>query len=144
MTKFSGLHEDFSARKVVAGSSDRNFGLVFAVVLTVLAGFPLLRDGNVNFWLLGPAACFAAAAWIRPALLRPLNRAWHKFGLALNAVVNPVVLAIIFVTAIVPIGLLMRLTGKDPMNRRWDGAAQSYWTERQPPGPAPETMKDQF
>ena len=41
-------------------------------------------------------------------------------------------------------GYVMRLLGKDHLNLRWDPAAKSYWIERRPPGPAPETMKNQF
>jgi len=73
-----------------------------------------------------------------------LNRAWMKLGLLMFKVVNPVVLVLIYGVAMVPIGLLMRLTGRDPLRLKLDPAADSYWIPRDPPGPAPETMINQF
>ena len=67
-----------------------------------------------------------------------------KLGLVMFKVVNPVVLALIYGLTMVPIGLLMRLTGRDPLRLRIDPAAESYWIVREPPGPAPDTMINQF
>ncbi len=79
-----------------------------------------------------------------PKLLAPLNHLWFKFGLLLHKIVNPVVLAIMFFLVITPIGLLMRALGKDPLRLRLDKAATSYWIDRTPPGPSPDTLGDQF
>jgi hypothetical protein len=59
-------------------------------------------------------------------------------------VVNPVVLGLIYLSTIVPIGLLMRLRGRDLLSLKFDRQAASYWMVREPPGPAPETMIRQF
>src|SRR5216684_492634 len=53
-------------------------------------------------------------------------------------------LGVLFYVCITPIGFLMRLTGKDPMRRSFEPAANSYWIVRKPPGPAPETFRNQF
>ena len=49
-----------------------------------------------------------------------------------------------FSTTVAPIGLLMRLFGKNPLRLKFDRVAHSYWIERNPPGPAGATMKNQF
>ena len=77
-------------------------------------------------------------------MLRPLNIAWTRFGLLLHAVVNPVVMALLFYGTVLPTGLVMRALGRDLLRLRRDPAAESYWIARQPPGPAPDTFKDQF
>jgi Saxitoxin biosynthesis operon protein SxtJ len=59
-------------------------------------------------------------------------------------VVNPIVLGLIFLTTIVPIGLIMRACGHDPLRLKRDPQASTYWVKREPPGPAPETMINQF
>jgi hypothetical protein len=69
---------------------------------------------------------------------------WHRLGLLLFAVVSPIVMGVVFYTTVVPIGLLMRLVGKDPLRLKFDRAARSYWIERDPPGPAGAQMKKQF
>jgi hypothetical protein len=90
------------------------------------------------------AALFLAAALLRPALLNPLNRLWLKFGLLLHRVVNPIVMGLLFYGTVWPTGLVMRALGKDLLRLKRQPEAHSYWIVRAPPGPAPETMKDQF
>ena len=79
-----------------------------------------------------------------PRLLRIPNALWQKLGRALNRIVSPIVIGFVFVTAVVPTGLLMRLFGKDPLRLRFDREATSYWIERRPPGPPGDTMPNQF
>jgi hypothetical protein len=73
-----------------------------------------------------------------------LDRLWLRVGLVLHRVVNPLVLGVMFYGVITPFGLAMRWAGRDPLRKRFDPLAQSYWIERRPPGPAPETMSNQF
>jgi hypothetical protein len=77
-------------------------------------------------------------------LLRPFNRLWFRFGLLLSRVVNPLVMGLLFYFTVTPIGLIMRALGKDPLRLRFDRGARTYWIDRQPPGPEPETMRQQF
>jgi hypothetical protein len=81
---------------------------------------------------------------LRPAVLNPLNRVWLKFGLLLHKVVNPAIMALLFYGTVLPTGLIMRAMGKDLLRLKREPDAASYWIVRAPPGPAPETMKDQF
>ena len=53
-------------------------------------------------------------------------------------------MGIIFFLVVTPTGILMRLTGRDPLNRRFERSASTYWITRTPPGPEPDTMKNQF
>ena len=62
----------------------------------------------------------------------------------LYKIVNPVVLGLLFYVTVTPIALLMRVLGKDPLRLRRDSDAASYWIDRTPPGPVPESMKNQF
>ena len=146
-------HEDYSRDEAIEGSSDRSFGLtvggiLLAIVLVRLA-FQWWRSGAVTLgWLelaLGGVGCaLFLLGLIAPAILAPLNRAWMKLGLLLFTIVNPIVLALIFLVTIVPIGLALRAFGKDPLRLRFEPDAKSYWIEREPPGPTPESMPQQF
>jgi hypothetical protein len=137
-------HEDYTREEKVEGPSNRGFGLVFTGVFTVIAGWPLLAGRPVRWWSLAVAACFLGLALIAPGVLTPLNRVWLRFGLLLHRCVSPIVLAVLFFTTVTPIGLLMRALGKDPLRLRFDRETPTYWIERQPPGPAGETMSRQF
>ena len=73
----------------------------------------------------------------------PLNRAWFKLGLGLNRIVNPVLMAILFFGAVVPLGWYLRRRGEDLLRVKMKPQA-TYWIAREPPGPAPNSMKKQF
>src|SRR5260221_2716184 len=137
-------HEVFSRDEKVAPGSDRSFGLVMAGALAALTSLNAWHSGRLWPWAGGLAALLLAAALLRPSVLNPLNRIWLKFGLLLHSVVNPVVMALLFYGTVLPTGLVMRMMGKDLLRLKREPAAESYWIVRQPPGPLPETMKDQF
>lgn len=138
------MHERFDRDDPAAGSSERGFGIVFAVVFGIVAAWPLLDGRGPRLWALAIALLFLAAAFLRPALLTPLNRQWTRLALLLHRVVNPIVMGLLLFVVITPFGLVRRLFGRDPMRRRFDPAADSYWIRREVPGPAPETMTKQF
>jgi hypothetical protein len=137
-------HEDLSREQQIEGSSDRAFGIVFAVAFTVIAIWPLLFRGELRLWSLAVAIPFALVAWLRPTLLAGPNRWWMKLGLLLGKVVSPIALGILFFAVLVPMGFLMRATGKDPLRLKREAGAESYWITRAPPGPPPDSMKNQF
>jgi hypothetical protein len=137
-------HESYTRDEGVQGSSNRSFGLVFAGVFALITFLPLISGGGLRLWAIVPAVAFLVAALTFPRVLTPLNRLWMRFGLLLHRIVSPVVLGIMFFGVITPMGVIMRMLGKDPLRLRLDKAAASYWIERTPPGPAPETFKDQF
>jgi saxitoxin biosynthesis operon SxtJ-like protein len=137
-------HEDFSRQDEIKPSSERSFGLVVAIFFLIVTFWPVIRAEPVRWWALGMAAVFAAVALLWAPALTPLNKAWTKFGVLLYRVVSPAVMAILFYVTVTPIALLMRLLGKDPLRLRRDRNAKSYWIDRIPPGPAPESMKNQY
>jgi hypothetical protein len=136
------LHEDLKRDDAPKPSSDRGFGMVFAAVFAIVGCWPLLDGAAPRLWALAIAAAFLAATWLAPRTLGPLNRLWTRFGLLLARVMNPLVLGLLFYGVVTPMGLVMRMLGKDPLRRRFEPGAQSYWIERRPPGPAP--MSRQF
>src|SRR5471032_2471981 len=137
-------HEVFSREEKVVAGSDRSFGLVMAAALAIVTSLNAWHSGRLWPWTGGLAALLLAAAWLRPAALHPLNLLWLKFGLLLHRVVNPVVMALLFFGTVWPTGLVMRMMGRDLLRLQRDPATASYWIVRNPPGPSPETMKDQF
>jgi hypothetical protein len=137
-------HEVFSREEKIVAGSDRSFGLVMAGALAVVSCVNVWHTGRVWPWTGSIAALFLAAALLRPAILHPLNLLWLKFGLLLHQVVNPVLMALIFYGTVLPTGMVARLMGKDLLRLKLQPDADSYWIPRTPPGPAPETMKDQF
>jgi len=126
------------------GSSDRFFGLVFTVFFLIVAVWPLLHGKSLRPLGFVAAGIFLTLALTVPVLLAPLNRLWTKFGLLLHRITSPIILGIMFFGVITPIGLLMRLAGKDLLRTKFDRNADSYWIKREPPGPEKTSLKQQF
>jgi hypothetical protein len=138
------FHENLVREEDVVGSSDRTFGGTLAVIGIAIGALKLWR-GHGSGWLwLAAATVLLLLALFWTAALAPLNRLWLRFSLVLYKVVNPIVMALMFFATVVPTGLVMRALGKDPLRLKRDPKAASYWIVREPPGPAPETMKHQF
>jgi Saxitoxin biosynthesis operon protein SxtJ len=132
------------ARDDVKLPSERSFAHVFAVVFALVGLLPLLHGGSVRLWCFGVAAVFLLLGYLLPTALRPLNKLWFRFGLLLHAIVNPLILGAMFFLAVTPMALLMRAWGKRFLNMDFDASAKSYWIERKPPGPTPQSARRQF
>lgn len=116
-------------------------GTVFAVVSAIIAY--VFRD-NFTVLAIAGSACvvFAGLAFVAPALLRPLNLVWFRFSLLLHRIVNPIILGLMFVLAIVPFGIAMRIW-RDPM-RRQRTKGETYWIPREPKSRDTHSMTNQF
>jgi Saxitoxin biosynthesis operon protein SxtJ len=124
--------------------SNRSFGWTFSGIFLAVGVYGLWRGGAVLSWLLVAAVVMAAVTVTREAWLTPLNRAWMRLGELLGRVVNPLVLGLIFFGVFTPVGLVMRIWGRDAMARRFKPDLKSYWLERDPPGPADDSYRNMF
>ena len=79
-----------------------------------------------------------------PKTLSLLNTYWTKLGLFLSAIVSPIALGVLFFGVITPYGWLMKKLGKSFIPTYFDPKAESYWITRDPAGPAPESLNNQF
>lgn len=123
--------------------NDRKFGFVFAIALTALCGFLWLIFGALFRGLLIAAAVFAVFALIAPGVLLPFNRIWMAFAGRLGTANNFLILGIVYFLVILPVGLFMRIIGRDLMHRKIDRKAETYLTpvDRQTDS---DTMRDIF
>ncbi len=137
-------HESLERSDVIEGSSNRTLGLVFGAVFLLVGLYPWVFGRPVRLWSLGVAAAFALIALALPSVLGPLNKIWTRFGLLLHKVTSPIVLGIMFFLVVTPTALLMRVLGKDVLKLRRDAGAPTYWVDRQPPGPKPDSLPNQF
>ena len=121
-------------------SSNRSFGILFGIIFAVIAFWPLKSVGEIRVWSLAVASIFLLLGLINSKLLYPLNFVWVKFGELIGKVVAPLVMALVFFIILTPIGLFLRLIGKDLLNIKLN-QNKTYWIKRdKEPGP----MKRQF
>jgi len=138
------IHENLYRLTKARKASDRSVGLVFSVVLTIVGLLPLLDGIEPRLWALIAAGILMLLAFTKPQLLGPLTRAWMGLGQILHVVISPIILGLIYVLAVIPTGLGLRLFRKDPLRLKFSTAIRSYWIQREPPGPAPNSLKNQF
>jgi Saxitoxin biosynthesis operon protein SxtJ len=110
----------------------RTFGLAF-LVAGGLGGFLLawrfgLGAPSIVLWALAPIG--GLLALVAPRALRPLYILLTVLAWPIGMVVGTVSLAVVYYVVITPLGLVFRLLGKDPMSRRFDRQAATYWIER--------------
>ena len=121
--------------------SDRNFGIVFSIFFLVISLWNFFSDGSIKTWAILIAIVFIIISFVVPKILHPLNKIWFKFGLLIGAIVAPIVMGIIFFAIVTPTGLIMRLIGKDLLNKKINKTVKSYWIQRKQ---MIGTMKNQF
>lgn len=138
------LHEDLARGEELKPGSDRSFGLVIAGALVAISLISWWHSHTSWHWTLPIAGIFSGLALFYPRALKLLNFLWFRLGLMLHTVINPLVMGLLFFGAVTPTALVMRLRRKDLLRLQHDPQCASYWIERHPPGPAPETLKDQF
>ena len=121
-------------------SSNRSFGIVFFVVFLLIAIYPILKNEEARLWSLLISSAFLILGLVNSQILTPLNKLWFKFGLLLGKIISPLVMGLIFFLVVTPIGLIMRILGKDVLNLKYN-KNKSYWIEKKGPK---SRMKNQF
>ena len=127
--------------KKIKISSNKSFGIVFFTFFLIIAFWPLTNGENIRIWSLVVSIVFLILGIINSKILTPLNILWFKFGLFLGKIISPIIMAVIFFLVVTPIGLLMRLFGKDVLNLKLNKKKTSYWIEKVGPK---SKMKNQF
>ena len=122
-------------------SSNINFGLVFFFIFLVVSIWPLTHNESPRIWSAIISLAFLILVLTRSKLLTPLNRLWAKFGIILGSIIAPIVMGVVFFLVITPIGLVMKIIGKDLLSIKYDKKKETYWVKRDKPT---STMKQQF
>jgi hypothetical protein len=134
-------HVSFDTPRV---SSDRNFGLTFAIFFLVLGLWPIVRGDSLRVWSLVLAALLFGVALFSPHFFAVPNRLWFRFGLVLGKFMTPIVVVTLFLVVILPVALILRMLGKDILGLRRDSTLETYWVPRESRGLTPESLNDQF
>ena len=111
-------------------SSNKSFGILFCIVFVLIAVWPVMYEGSLRIWPIPISLIFLVLGLLNSKLLSPLNLVWVKFGELLGKVIAPIVMAIVYFVIITPIGLFMRLAGKDLLNTKFS-KDNSYWIKRE-------------
>ena len=120
--------------------NNKEFGILFFIVFLIIGLWPLLNNSSIRIWALIIALLFLVLGILNLQILTPLKKGWIKFGELLGKIISPIIMGLIFFLIITPIGLFMRLIGKDLLNLKYNND-KTYWTKR---SKDINTMKKQF
>ena len=127
----------------VVRQSDRAFGLTFTVLFALIfVIFYLVFEFDV-LWALWVSIAFLVISLFSPSLLLPLNRLWAVLVGKISHFNNHILLGLFFVLFMFPIGIVLRLFGHDPMDRKKDKNEKTYWKKIERHTDS-ETLKDMF
>jgi len=131
---------NFMKNNEIKISSNKSFGIVFAIVFFLIALWPIIKSDDIRIWSLIVSIIFLILGIMNSSILTPLNKIWFRFGIFLGNLIAPVVMGIIFFFVVTPIGLIMRLLGRDLIKLKKNNE-NSYWIEKKD---AESSMRKQF
>ena len=111
-------------------SSEKSFGIIFAVIFFLIGLWPILSLGSIRVWSIILAIVFLTLSFFKPKLLRPLNLTWIKLGEILGKIIAPIVMALVFFVILTPMSFLVRALGKDLLRLKFS-KNNTYWIRRQ-------------
>jgi hypothetical protein len=110
----------------------RDFALTTGAIVAVLFGlfFPWVFDREFPVFTDWPwifLVVFGAWGLIAPMSLKPVYNVWMKFGLFMGSyIMTPIIMFVVFFVMFMPMGLIMRLFGKDLLAMKLDSSSESY------------------
>lgn len=126
----------------------RSFGLTVGAVLLVIAIVVVWRSGwtpaSASYALGGAGAALIILGVAFPRILKPVHLGWMTLALVLGFIMTRVVLTAVFYLAVMPTGLVLRLLGKDPLHRRIDPEASTYWIPKAYDDPSPSRLEKYY
>ena len=122
----------------------RRFGVTVAIPLALLAGLGVWRGHTILPAVLGGAGVILAFLGVfAPTLLGPVHTVWMKVADALGWFNTRVLLGLVYFLVMTPTGIVMRLMGRDPLDRRLKDRP-TYWIERKRHADARGSMEHRF
>ena len=110
--------------------SNRSFGILFFIVFLLIAIWPVFKGETFRIWSLSISLIFLILGLLNSKLLSPLNKIWVKFGELLGKIIAPIVMGVVYFIVLTPIGLFMRIIGKDLLNIKFS-KSNTYWIKRE-------------
>jgi len=108
----------------------REFGLTIGIILVILGGIAVWRGKCVGAIFLTLGTVLIVLGLGAPEFLKIPQKLWMGLAVAIGFFMSRLILTILFYTVITPIGIIVKLLGKDVLNERIDKKAASYWIDR--------------
>ena len=111
--------------------TNRSFGILFFIVFSIISIWPVLSGGELRLWSFILAIIFLIMGITKSRFLTPLNIAWIKFGELLGVIISPLIMGLVYFLVLLPIGILMRVLGKDLLSLKFNKNIETYWNKKE-------------
>ncbi len=112
------------------------FGLLLPVFFAIVGALVWRRTGSLAagtaVWAVGGTVSALFAVW--PASRHRIYVGWMYAVYPIGWTVSHLLLGMVYFVVITPIGLALRILRRDPLERRFDGEATTYWVRHNPAG----------
>jgi hypothetical protein len=109
-------------------------GALFALFFGLIGAISYWRfhapERAFVFWAVGVGLCLLYYAV--PPIRRSLYIGWMYAAYPIGWTISHLLLGITYYLVLTPIGLIMRLVRKDPLQRRFESETESYWSAHSP------------
>jgi hypothetical protein len=139
------MHIINDIKNIKSGKKElREFGLVVGGVLLALGSVMIMRGKPLAPYFMGLGFVLIPMGLAAPKALIPLQKIWMAFAVIMGFVMSRVVLTILYYMVVTPIGLIMKMLGKDILDEHIDKRSPSYWKELPKEAKAKESYEKQF
>ena len=111
--------------------TNRSFGILFFIVFSIISIWPILSGGELRLWSFIVAIIFLIMGITKSRFLTPFNIAWIKFGELLGVIISPLIMGLVYFLVVLPIGILMRVLGKDLLSLKFNKNIETYWNKKE-------------
>lgn len=132
-------------KNIKTGKKDiRSFGITIGIILLIIAGFLFYKEKESFQLFIYIAGSFIGVGLIVPVILKPIYLIWMMFAVILGWFMTRLILSLLFYLVITPIGLVLRVLGKDLLNLKKQEVQDSYWNMRDPQIEQNQNYEKQF
>lgn len=112
-------------------NTNRSFGILFFIVFFIIGIWPILSGNELRLWSFIIAIIFLIMGITKSRFLTPLNIAWIKFGELLGIIISPLIMGLVYFLVVLPMGILMRVLGKDLLRLKFNKNIETYWNKKE-------------
>ena len=132
-------------KNIKTGKKDiRSFGITFGIIFLIIAGFLYYQEKDSFQLFIYIAGSFISLGFLIPIILKPIYLVWMIFAVILGWFMTRVILNLLFYIIITPIGLFLRIIGKDLLDLKEKKNKKSYWNIRNSEDEQNQNYEKQF
>ncbi len=120
------IHEMVSDKQTV-----RKFGIIFSVILLAIGSWMWYKSNPLWIWFGGGGILMALVATLVTVVLMPLYKGMTVLAIIIGYFISKLILTLMFILFFIPIGFIMRLLGKDLLDKKINKNAASYWLKKE-------------